>query len=109
MWYQVELPQPVTIAELIVDSSVGGRIGFGGTGPGGQMPAFAMAGYRVQVSMDGQTWSDPVAQGQGNPLNSSTMISMTPVRAKFFRITQTGAPQFKIGWAIQRIRVFALQ
>ena len=109
MWYQVELPQPVTLVELIVDSSVGGRIGFGGTGPGSPLAALAMAGYRIQLSMDGQTWSAPVAEGQGNPLNSSTVISMTPARAKFFRITQTGAPQFKVGWAIQRIRVFAIQ
>jgi mono/diheme cytochrome c family protein/glucose/arabinose dehydrogenase len=109
MWYQVELPQPVTIAELIVDSSTGGRGGFGGSGPGNPMPASGMSGYRVQVSMDGETWSTPVAEGQANPLNQSTVIPMTPVRAKFFRITQTASPQFPVGWAIQRIRVFAIQ
>jgi mono/diheme cytochrome c family protein/glucose/arabinose dehydrogenase len=109
MWYQIELPQPVTIVELIVDSTTGGRIGFGGSGPGGQMPAFGMAGYRVQVSMDGQTWSAPLAEGQSNPLNQSVVISVTPSRAKFFRITQTAAPQFPVGWAIQRVRVFAIQ
>lgn len=111
MWYQIELPRPVTIAELIVDASTGGPGGFGGLGPrGGAIPAFGMTSYRVQVSMDGQTWSEPVAEGQSqNPLNPSTVIPMAPVRAKFFRITQTGTPSFPIGWAIQRIRVFGIQ
>ena len=40
--------------------------------------------------------------------NPTTVISMTPVQAKFIRITQTGT-QNPFGWAIQRIRIVAIQ
>jgi mono/diheme cytochrome c family protein/glucose/arabinose dehydrogenase len=109
MWYQIELPQPTTIAEIIVDASTsGGFGGFGGRGTGG-IPALSMAGYRLQVSMDGATWSDPIAEGQGNPITPTTVMSFAPVRAKFVRITQTQTVQFNVAWAIQRVRIFAIQ
>ena len=106
MWYQIELPQAVTLAELIVDVSTGGRGGFGAFGGrSGALPAIGMIAYRVQVSTDGSTWSQPVAEGQGG-LNQSVVISIAPVRAKFVRITQTSSTTFKVGWAIQRVRMF---
>jgi mono/diheme cytochrome c family protein len=109
MWYQIELPQPATIAEIIVDASTsGGFGGFGGRGTGG-IPALGMAAYRLQVSMDGTTWSDPIAEGQGQPTMPTTVMSFAPVRAKFVRITQTQTVQFNVAWAIQRVRIFAIQ
>jgi hypothetical protein len=60
-------------------------------------------GYSVTVSMDGKTWSAPVAQGQGT--GTSTVISFAPVNATFVRITQTAsgvAPE----WSIQRLRLY---
>ena len=108
MWYQIELPQATTIAEIIVDASMGGGFGgFGGRGTGA-IPALGMAAYRLQVSMDGTTWSEPIAEGQGQPINPTTVMSFTPVRAKFVRITQTASVQFNVGWAIQRVRIFAI-
>ncbi len=110
MWFQIELPQPVGIAELIVDASSGG-FQFGGRGGRGSgIPALGMMEYQVQVSMDGSTWSEPVARGQAQPQNATTVISFPPVRGKFVRITQTGAApgQFQFGWAIQRVRIFAI-
>jgi len=109
MWYQIELPQPATIAEIIVDASAsGGFGGFGGPGTGG-IPALGMVAYRLQVSMDGTTWSEPIAQGQGQPTTPTTVMSFAPVRAKFVRITQTASVQFNVGWAIQRVRIFAIE
>ena len=110
MWYQIELPQPVAIAEIIVDSSTSGAALNFGRGRGGT-PALGMIGYRVQMSMDGAAWSEPVAEGQGQFQSASIVISIPPTRAKFVRITQTGTPpnQFQIGWAIQRVRIFAIQ
>jgi F5/8 type C domain len=99
MWYQIELPQPVTVAEILLDTSTNGR--------GGAIPAVAAVGYRVQVSMDGATWSAPVAEGQGE--SPTTVISMKPMRARFIRITQTGKPQSPVGWAIQRVRISGIQ
>jgi hypothetical protein len=58
--------------------------------------------------MDGTTWSDPIAEGQGQPINPTTVIPFTPVQAKFVRITQTASVQFNVGWAIQRVRIFAI-
>ena len=113
MWLQVELPAAVRLAEVQFHSPAGGR-GFGigslggyGTGrgvnqagaPGGggargrgapPPPGLHPIGYRVQVSMDGKTWSRPVAEGAGLP--DLTTIPFAPVQARFIRITQTATP-----------------
>jgi mono/diheme cytochrome c family protein len=112
MWIQVELPAPVRLAEIQFNSPAGGR-GFGigslggyGTGRGVNQasagggggrargapptPGLHPIAYRVQVSMDGTTWSRPVAEGPGLP--DLTSIPFTPVRARFVRITQTATP-----------------
>lgn len=109
MWFQIELPEPTRITEILVDASVGGRGGlgrFGGRGRGG-IPAGPLAAYRLQVSMDGTTWSEPVAEGAG--LSDPLVITFPPVQAKFIRITQTGTPApgpFQLGWAVQRVRIY---
>ena len=56
--------------------------------------------------MDGTTWSEPVAEGQGQ--NPTTTITLKPVPARFVRITQTGTPQTAAAWAIQRVRIFTI-
>ena len=94
MWFQIELPQPINVAEIIVDTLAGGRgnVGFGfGRGRGGAAPAAALSAYRVQVSMDGTTWSEPVAEGQGQDADDDD-DARKPVQAKFVRITQTATP-----------------
>ena len=60
-------------------------------------------GYSVTVSLDGKTWSAPVAQGQGT--GTSTVISFAPVNAKFVRITQTASGTAP-AWSIQRLRLY---
>jgi len=106
MWFQIELPQPVNVAEILVDTLAGGRGGFGFGRGRGTLPAGPLSAYRVQVSMDGTTWSEPVAEGQGQ--NPTTTITLKPVQARFVRITQTGTPQPASAWAIQRVRIFAI-
>jgi mono/diheme cytochrome c family protein len=111
MWFQVELPRAVNVAEVMVDTLAGGRgnMGFGlfGRGRGGAVPAAALVAYRVQVSTDGTTWSDALAEGQGQA-PTTTMTLSKPAQAKFIRITQTGTPVKPLGWAIQRVRVLAI-
>jgi mono/diheme cytochrome c family protein/glucose/arabinose dehydrogenase len=122
MWLQVELPQAVRLTELQFESSavpivtepiVPGAPPRTGGGGGGRGAAGAPApppppvgfprGYQVQVSMDGSTWSAPVAQGAGT--GPVTTISFAPVQAKFVRITQTAsAPDAPL--AIQRLKLF---
>ena len=60
-------------------------------------------GYRVEVSMDGDSWS-PVKEGAGSGV--STVIGFAPVRARFVRITQTAAAEGVPPWSIQRLRLF---
>jgi hypothetical protein len=61
-------------------------------------------GYSVTLSLDGKTWSAPVAQGQGN--SASTATAFAPVDAKFVRITQTAAVSNAPAWSIQRLRLY---
>lgn len=107
MWFQIELPQPTTIAELQIDSMVLAPGGRGRGGRGGGPPAVGPVGFTVQVSADGTTWQPPIAQGAGS--TPSTMISFPRVQARFIRINQTGAAQNGEAWAIQQVRVFAVR
>jgi mono/diheme cytochrome c family protein len=103
MWFQVELPAVTSIEEVQFDAAPAGpSFGFGR----GQLPAGPPVAYSIQVSTDGQTWSDPVATGAGSP---NVVASFDPVRAKFVRITQTGTPtgnQANLAWAIQYVRIY---
>ena len=128
MWFQVELPQPVTLTEIAFESNAvaaenmtgvpgaptrtaiaGGRgRGAGPGAPGFQPPKPPPPGYprgyQVQVSMDGATWSAPVAEGKGQ--GAATDITFAPVRAKFVRITQTANAADAPPWSIQRLQLY---
>lgn len=116
MWLQVELPQAARLTELQFESSavavveepiVPGAPPRSGAGRGGAAPVGVgfPRGYQVQVSMDGTTWSAPVAQGAGT--GAFTSIPFAPVMAKFVRITQTApAAPDAAPLAIQRLRLF---
>lgn len=98
MWFQIELPQPVSLTEIQFDS--------GSTGRGGGVP-FANVGYprgyKVQVSANGTTWSAPVAAGKGG--GTRTLIAFAPVQAKFIRITQTDTAENAPAWSILNLRL----
>ena len=80
-----------------------GRAGGGRGGP--QIPVAGPVAYSLQVSMDGTTWGNPVAQGAGSA--PTTVINFAPVQARFIRITQTGTAAGTEQWAIAQVRVFA--
>jgi len=102
MWFQFELPEPTTLAELRFLSAPGFT-------PQGQppRPATYPRGYKVQLSMDGTTWSEPVAEGQGT--GASTVITLTPARTRFVRITQTATTENAPPWAIQQLQLYELR
>jgi hypothetical protein len=123
MWLQVELPTPTTVVELQFDSSaVAGRGGGSGTGNGraqAAAPGVAGApaappvappvtdyprGYSVTTSLDGTTWSKPIAQGKGVP--SHMVIVLPPTRAKFVRVTETDATPNAPTWSMANLRVY---
>jgi mono/diheme cytochrome c family protein len=102
MWFQFELPEPTTLAELRFLSAPGFT-------PPGQppRPATYPRGYTVQLSMDGTTWSAPVAEGQGT--GQSTTITFTPTRTRFVRITQTATTENAPPWAIQQLQLYEIR
>ncbi len=101
MWFQFELPEPVMLSEIQFQSAAGGRP----TTP--PVPARFPRGYRIQVSLDGTTWSDPVAEGQGT--GQSMVIAFRPVSAKLVRITQTASVENGPPWAMQQIQLYAIR
>jgi mono/diheme cytochrome c family protein len=129
MWFQVELPQAATVTEVQFDSPAA-RVR--GQAPGGARGAAAARGgrgaarggargragggfqvttipqyprgYRIETSMDGKTWSKPVAEGQGD--GTRTDVSFAPAHAKYIRITQTGTADDSANWAISNLRIY---
>jgi mono/diheme cytochrome c family protein/glucose/arabinose dehydrogenase len=117
MWFQIALPEEVTVSELQIDSTVRGRPLFppretrvapaaGRVRQRVLSPTSGPVSYAVQVSFDGSSWGSPVAEGEGQ--TPTTIIRLEPVRAKFIRITQTGTAQDGNAWGIQQIRIYAL-
>src|SRR5688500_15289993 len=103
MWFQFELPAPVMLAELRFLSA-------GEYSPPGQPPhpTTHPRGYRVQVSMDGASWSEPVAEGAGGG-RATTIVLPAPVRARFVRITQTGAAENAPAWGMQQLQLYEVR
>ncbi|HZV34458.1 MAG TPA: discoidin domain-containing protein [Verrucomicrobiae bacterium] len=88
MWVQVELPEETELAGVELDS---GRSEY-------EYPR----AYKIQLSKDGKTWSEPVASGNATALRNT--ITFPPMTAKFVRITQTGSdPAFS--WAIHELQL----
>jgi hypothetical protein len=131
MWYQVELPQAMQIAEVQFESGIVApenistvpgapvrtAIAGGGRGRGG-VPGAAPAapapppvapksgyprGYKLEVSTDGSTWKT-VAQGKGS--GTATRISFAPVRAKFVKVTETADGADLPPFMIQRFSLY---
>jgi mono/diheme cytochrome c family protein len=106
-------------AEFPATTRAGGPRGIGArepTVPSGITPAGAPAGtpppigyprgYRVQISLDGNRWSEPIAQGAGRgPL---TDIAFPPVEARFVRITQTDAVAGAPPWSIVNLKLWEM-
>jgi hypothetical protein len=63
--------------------------------------------YTVQVSMDGTTWSAPVAEGKATGV--ATTIAFAPVRARFVRITQTGPAEGAPPWFMQNVQLYEVR
>jgi hypothetical protein len=95
MWFQIELPAPIALVEVQFESPVSGS-----QPPGGPHPQSS----QVEVSLDGQSWSEPVAHDQGT--GTATVLTFAPARARFVRLTQTAVVENAPAWSIQRLRLF---
>ncbi|MGH9160328.1 MAG: DUF7133 domain-containing protein, partial [Vicinamibacteraceae bacterium] len=101
MWFQIELPEPTWITEMQFNSSPQDDEE---DNDGASRPGTFPHRYEVQVSMDGRTWSRPVAEGEGQ--DATTVITFPRARARFVRITQTATPENAPEWSIERLRLY---
>jgi len=88
MWLAVEFPKEELVSGLILD-------------PGTSEGDFPR-GYKVEVSEDGSTWKQTVAEGKGE--RGITNITFTPVKAKAVRITETEATSGTF-WSVHELQV----
>jgi mono/diheme cytochrome c family protein/glucose/arabinose dehydrogenase len=90
MWFQVELPEAVTISGLQLDA--------------GDSSQDFPRGYKVELSDDGRAWGEPVATGKGR--GAVTDIFFPPAKGRFIRIAQTGSAD-GLYWSIHELNIFA--
>ncbi len=92
MWLGVELPEPVKLMSVVLDSR-GSKMDY-------------PRGYVVTVSTDGSEWSDPVAIGLGDgPVTEIEVDCPEPIQ--HIRITQTGFSTNKY-WSIHELTIKGL-
>lgn len=89
MWFQIELPEPTKIQGLRLNAARSAR----------DYPR----GYKVEVSMDGESWSQPLIEGKGD--NPVTELEFPPTNTKHIRITQTGSVS-GLYWSIHELDIF---
>jgi hypothetical protein len=98
MWFQVELPRVARVTELqFTASALGG-------GRGAHVQWTTPRRFQVQTSTDGTTWSAPVAEGPGT--EGTTIVTFTPVAAKYVRITQTETVTNAPPWSMRLLRLY---
>jgi len=89
-WFQIELPEETKVNALELDAAASAY----------DYPR----GYQVQLSSDGQNWSEPVARGLGKK-KARTEIEFKPANTRFIRITQTGAEK-GVYWSIHEMEIY---
>ena len=92
MWLAIELPEPVKVMSLILDTR--------------KSKDDYPRGYVVEVSKDGTNWDGPVAKGYGG--KSVTNIELdSPDMVRHIRVTQTGESTNKY-WSIHELSITAI-
>jgi len=89
-WFQIELPEISSVAGARLTNSVNGDQ--------------FLRGCEVRVSLDGKTWSAPIAQSHGTV--GITELWFSPVKAKFLRVIAT-MPHHSTPWTIDEAEVLA--
>lgn len=88
MWLQIELPSVSEVSQITLDAGSSDR----------DYPR----GYEVQTSIDGKSWSKPVATGDGQ--TKVTRIAFPVTRTRYLRITQTKTAQ-GLYWSIHDLKI----
>lgn len=91
MWLQVELPQPTSIAGLILNTGSKNRNDF-------------PREYKVEASTDGKDWGSPLLKNSRG-YGSVTEIDLPEVTAKYLRVSLTKGDKAK--WSVAEIEIIA--
>jgi mono/diheme cytochrome c family protein/glucose/arabinose dehydrogenase len=89
MWFTIDLKQEAYVGGLRIDAAKSAR----------DYPR----GYEVALSLDGKSWSDPVASGKGE--TPMTEILFKAAKARHIRITQTGSVK-GLFWSIHEMEIY---
>jgi hypothetical protein len=97
-WFQIELPEAVTLTEIEFQSPMEG-------GAGRIRQRAAPIRLRVEVSMDG---TNPIAAAEVTPDDSGTqVVTFAPVQGRVIRLTQVGAPaEGAPRWTMRRLKLY---
>ena len=116
MWFQVELPRTVTLAGLDYQALISAAFAPARPAPGAAPPpppvpgapfqrpprfVYFPRGFKVEVSIDGQSWKT-VKEGQGSSMYNSLLFDPTP--ARFVRFTTTSAAE--VPWGMRYLKLY---
>jgi hypothetical protein len=87
MWFQIELPEPVEVAGLVLDAASSRN----------DYPR----GCEVELSTDGEKWTKAAKKQEEE--SSKITVELSEQKAKFIRITQTG--NHRLYWSIHDLQV----
>ena len=98
MWFQIEFPNPVTLAQINFVSPLHRR-GWGQDAP----PPLETypRNYNIETSMNGVDWES--SSFDGNMSATSLTIDLEPAEVKFVRITQTG--ETEAPWSMREMKL----
>ncbi|MFD2932671.1 DUF7133 domain-containing protein [Spirosoma flavum] len=114
MWYQIEFPKEVNVAELRFTASQSIKKGWKPT-PGQPMGSMKIPfiqnyprAFIIEVSSDGQTWHEVPAEAKG--VEGDNIISLNGVKAKFLKMQLSESlanDPDEIPWSMGQLKVFA--
>ncbi|MCK5941474.1 MAG: discoidin domain-containing protein [Planctomycetes bacterium] len=88
-WLVIELPEAVEIAEIALATEAS--------------PGDFPQRYEVRTSRDGETWSEPIASGEGS--RDDPRIHFQPVTTRWLKITQLGSKP-NLWWSIHELDLY---
>ncbi|GAB3540852.1 DUF7133 domain-containing protein [Spirosoma fluminis] len=112
MWYQIEFPQDVKVAELHFTAPQTIKPGWrrdpnAPTVPPPYIQAYPRA-YTIEVSSDGQHWQEVMADVKGS--EGDNVVSVNAPKSRFMKIrlneSLTGGSE-SIPWSMRQLKVFA--
>ena len=111
MWYQIQFPQEISLAELDFTANQTIKKGWKPK-PGAQMgpPPFIQTfprAFVIEVSSDGQHWREVSTQTKG--MMGENIIALNGMKAKFLKLRLSESlpdDSDEIPWSMRQLKVF---